>query len=87
MTQIPIFKHTFFGHNSAIFNPIGLNILYGCSGDYYLSTVIQVMMLIFLNTFGRKMSVATTRAHNGPGPPNPTKKLAYYVDLLGQLLS
>ena len=33
------------------------------------------------------MSVATTRAHNGPGPPNPTKKLANYVDLLGQLLS
>ena len=28
--------HTFFGQNSAIFCPIGLN-LFGNSGDYYLT--------------------------------------------------
>ena len=33
------------------------------------------------------MGVATTRAPHGLGPPNPTKKLADWVDLLGQLLS
>ena len=44
-------------------------------------------VLIFLATFGGKMGVATTRAHNGLGPPNPTKKLARWVDLLDQPLS
>ena len=33
------------------------------------------------------MGVATTRAPNGLGPPNPTKKLAHWMDLLGQQLS
>ena len=33
------------------------------------------------------MGVATTRAPNSLGPPNPTKKLAHRVDLLGQPLS
>ena len=31
--------------------------------------------------------MATSRAPNGLGPPNPTKKLAHWVDLLGQPLS
>ena len=33
------------------------------------------------------MGVAATRAPDGLGPPNPTKKLAHWVDLLGQSLS
>ena len=33
------------------------------------------------------MGVATTLAPNGLGPPNPTKKLAHWMDLLGQPLS
>ena len=32
------------------------------------------------------MGVATTRAPHGLGPPNPTNKLAHWVDLLGQPL-
>ena len=42
---------------------------------------------MFWATFGVKMGVATMRAHNGLGPPNPTKKLAHSVDPLGQLVS
>ena len=38
-------------------------------------------------TFGGKMDVATTRAPNGLGRPNPTEKLAHWVDLLRQPLS
>ena len=41
----------------------------------------------FLANFGTKMGVATTRPPNGLGPPNPTKKLAHWMELLGQLLS
>ena len=33
------------------------------------------------------MGVAILRAPNGPGPPNPTKRLAHWVHLLGELLS
>ena len=38
-------------------------------------------------TLGGKMGVATTGAPNGLGSRNPAKKLAQWVDLLGQLLS
>ena len=33
------------------------------------------------------MGVATTRAPNSLGPPNPTRKFAHWVDLLVQPLS
>ena len=42
---------------------------------------------VWPNIFGGKMGVATTRAPNGLGPPNPTKKMARWMDLLGQPLS
>ena len=47
------------------------------------------MMLIFdfWATFDGKTGVATTRTLNDLGPPNPTKKLAHCLDLLGQPLS
>ena len=43
--------------------------------------------LIFWATFAGKVGVATTRTSspNVLGPPDPTKKLAHWVDLLGQL--
>ena len=44
-------------------------------------------VLIFLATFGKRMGMDTTRAPNGLRPPNPTKMLAHWVYLLGQLLS
>ena len=44
-------------------------------------------VLIFLATFDGKMGVVTTRDPNGLGPPNPTKKLGHWVELLGQSLS
>ena len=34
-----------------------------------------------------KMGVAATVALRSPGPQDPTKKLAHWVDLFGQLLS
>ena len=33
------------------------------------------------------MRVATMRAPNGLAPPDPTKKLAHWMELLGQSLS
>ena len=42
---------------------------------------------VYFSFFGEKMEVATMRPPNGLGPPNPTEKLAHWVDLLGQPLS
>ena len=42
---------------------------------------------LFWATFGGKIGVATTRAPDGLGLSNPTKKLAHWVEILGQLLS
>ena len=77
-----------------VFWPIWVNWaenFYGNSGDYYLSIGGEKSKLWclffsfdFLATFGGKMGVATTRALNGLGPPNPTKKLGHWV---GQPLS
>ena len=74
--------------------PIGLKILMGVQ-----ETIIYRLMMrnpsynayfsffIFWATFGGKIGVAITSAPNGVGPPNPIKKLAHWVDLLGQPLS
>ena len=40
----------------------------------------------FWATFGGKIGVAATRDPNSLGPPNPTKNLAHWLDLLGQPL-
>ena len=48
------------------------------------------MILIFFEKnpiFSGKIGVATTVAPKGLGPQDPTKKLAEWVDLLGQPLS
>ena len=80
-----------FGHNSAIFWSIELKIFMGTQETIIYRLVVQnpsydayFLVLIFLATFGGKMGVATTRALNGLGPPNPTKKLGHWV---GQPLS
>ena len=93
MAHMPIFWHTFFDHNSAIFGPIGLTffmetketiihwlVVRNPSYDAYFS------LLIFWVTFGVKMGVVTTRAPSGRGSPNPAKKLADRVDLLDKPL-
>ena len=51
-----------------------------------LSYATYFSVLIFWATFGGKMGVDTTCAPNGLGPSNPTKKLAHWMDLLGQPL-
>ena len=97
MARMPMFGHTFFGHNSAFSGPIGLS-FYGSSGDQYISIdwwwEIKVAMLIFhFFIFGPLLAgkwawpPVTTRAPNGLGPPNPIKKLAHWGDLSGQPLS
>ena len=65
-----------FGHNSAIFEPIGLKLFVGAQ-----ETIIYRLL--------RKMGMATTRATYAlqMGPQNPTKKLAHWVAHLDQLLS
>ena len=51
-------------------------VMINLSYDAYFS------VLIFCATFGEKMGVATTHAPNDLGVPNPTKKLAHWMDLL-----
>ena len=84
----------FLSHNSAIFEPIGLKFLIWVQETMINRLVIRnpsydayFSVWIFLGTFCGKMGVATTRAPNGVGPSNPTKKLAHWEDLLGQPLS
>ena len=81
-----IHGHRFFGHISAFFGQLGWN-FYGSSEDNYLSiddekSKLWCLLFIFdfCTTFGGKMGVATTRTLNGLGPPNPTRKLAHWVD-------
>ena len=47
------------------------------------------LLIIFLATLGplQEYRLATTRAPNSQGPQNPTKNLAYWVNLFPQLLS
>ena len=83
MALMPIFGDTFFGHNSAISWPIGLRNFMVVSDE---KSKLWCLFFIFWATFGGKMDVATMRASDGLGPPNPTKKLANWVELLGQPL-
>ena len=80
MAHMPIFGHTCFGHNSAIFGPIGLKLFMGAqetiicrlinpSNDAYFS------FIIFWATFCRKKCVATTCTPFGLGPLYQTKML------------
>ena len=41
----------------------------------------------WVSYFGGKMGIAATVAPKGLGPKDPTKKLAQWMDLLGQMLS
>ena len=75
---MPIFGHTFFGHNSAIFGPIGQKIVMQTQENIiYPSYDAYFSVLIFWATFGGKIGVATTHAPYGLGPSNLTKKLAH----------
>ena len=79
MVRMPIFGHTFFGHNSAISGPIGLKFFMGFQTIIYRLVMRNLRLrslffsFDFRATFGRKMGVATTRAPNGLEPPNQTK--------------
>ena len=94
MACMPIFGHTIFDHNSAMFWPIVLKHFMGNQETIIYRLVVRnrcydsyFSVLIFWATFGGKMGVATTRAPNGLWPPNPAKKLARWVDLMGPPLS
>ena len=39
MAHMPIFGHTFLGHNSAIFEPVGLKFF---MGDYYINHYLSI---------------------------------------------
>ena len=45
------------------------------------------MLFRIIPIFGGKMGMAVTLAPKGLGPQDPTKMLAYWADLLAQLLS
>ena len=49
--------------------------------------VMLIFWFWFLNHFWRENDVSTTCTPYVLGPPNPAKKLANWVELLGQLLS
>ena len=83
-----IHGHTFFGHNSAIFGPIGLKFFMGTQGTIIYRLLLRnqcfglyLPISIFWVLFG------ATPAPLGLGPQNPTKKLAHVGVLLGHLLS
>ena len=74
--------------------PIGLEFCVGFQENIILRLVMRnlscdayLLFFILGPLFGKKMGVATTRAPNVLGPRNPTKKLAHWVELLGQPLS
>ena len=52
-----------------------------------LSCVSATNIIMETSIFGEKMGVAATMASKGLGLEDPTKKLARWVDLLGQPLS
>ena len=59
MARMPIFGHTFFVHNSAIFWPIGLKIFKGTQDTFIYRLVVRNLsydayfsVLIFWVTFG-----------------------------------
>ena len=60
---------------------------FGYSGDYYLSIGDFDAFFGKYPIFGEKMGVAAGVAPKGLGPQDPTKKLAYWVNLLGQQLT
>ena len=91
---MPIYGHTFFGHNAAILRQTVVKFFIGTRGTIIYRVVVinpsndaYFSFLNFRATFGGKMGVATTRAPNGLGSPNPAKKLVHWVYLLGQPLS
>ena len=64
-----IFGHTFFGHKSAIFRPIGLTTFLGTQETIFYRLVVRnpiydahFSFLNFWATFGGKMGVSTKRA-------------------------
>ena len=87
---MPIYGHTFFSHNSAIFDQSSCNFVWLLKGPLsidYTSKIAPRSLLKKCTHFGRKMGVATTAAAYGFWATNPIKKLAHCVYLLGQPLS
>ena len=85
-----IYGHMLLGHNSVIICSIGLK--------FFLVTQETIIYRLVMRNydadaflenhiFGGKMGVATTVAPKGLGPQVPTRKLAHWVEHLGQPLS
>ena len=89
MSHTSIFGHTYFGHKSAIFGAIGLKILLGTQETIIYRLVMRNLnydlffVLDFWATNGGKIGVAITRAPNGLGRPNSTKKIGPLGELFG----
>ena len=76
-----------FGQNPIYFRPIGQKFFTGAQqASIYLLVMGNPSQHAFLATFVGKMGVETTCTPNytGRGPPNPTKKLTHWLDLLAQ---
>ena len=94
MARMPIFGHTFFGHNSTIFGQIELKFFMGVQETIIYRLVMRnlrndayFLIFDFLGHFGRENGRVHHACPIGMGPPNLTKMLAHWVDLLGQPLS
>ena len=89
--HMPIYGHTFFGHNSVIFHPISNFKISLRPGEWYLPVEHHKSWVgCFFNGFGilgPKMGVAARLAPKGLGPQNSTKKLPHWMNLSGQPLS
>ena len=81
---MPIFGHTFFGHNSAVFGSIKLQFFEGAHETIIYRLIMRnqdyeacFSFFILWATFGGKMGMTTTRAPDDLGPQNPTEILAH----------
>ena len=75
------------GHNSAIFEPIGLKYFVGAQETFIYRLVMRNQnygayfpFLIFWATFGEKMGVATTQAPDDPAPTGWTVLANCYLE-------
>ena len=85
---MPIYEHLFLSYNSAIFNTKLADIFVGAHGTIIYRLVMRnPSYYTYWATFDGKMGMATISAPYGLGPSYLTKKLANWVELLGQLLS
>ena len=91
---MPIYGHTFFGYISANFRPIKLKFHMATQGTIIYRLMMRNLgydlifkFLDFWALIWPQKGCGPTLWVKGPGTQDPTKKLAYGMELLGYILS